>query len=53
MIQIKWIDGIKFIPGMGTVKTDDIINIDELTGNLFIKQGQAKKVKSPKNIKEV
>ncbi len=45
-MKIKWTDGRKEIPKLGILNTGDIRDVSEDIGRAFIKQGQAKKLRS-------
>ena len=50
-MKIKWLDGLKHVPRIGTLNTDDVKTVPDDIGRALIKQGQAVEIK-PKTKKE-
>jgi hypothetical protein len=43
-MKIKWTDGLRLVPGVGTLDRDDERDIPDEIAQALIKQGQAEKV---------
>lgn len=47
-MKIKWLDGARYVPRLGTMVTGKIYDVDEAIAEQLIKQGQAEPAVKPK-----